>query len=279
LRAWLRGVWLRPADLRVQRLLSRMRQVYLPMWLLDGRIVGAWQAQVGFDYQVESTRERFKDDAGWAVQRLTETQVRWEPRVGQLERSYQGLPLPALEKRAGAALMGLLGPFELEQSSAYTPACMARAAARLPSLSPDDAWPLAQAALDNAAASDCQRAAGAQHHREFQLESAYHDLNWSQLLLPCYVTYYEDDAGRRVPVWINGQSGQIGGARRASLRRACYASGALGAAAVLCLLVGALLALLNVQSLSALALLPGLALLFVAALPVLWAWQFNQRKT
>jgi hypothetical protein len=43
-------------------------------------------------------------------------------------------------------------------------------------------------------------------------------------------------------------------------------------------LLGALLALLNVQALSTLALMFGLALLFVAALPVLWAWQFNQRK-
>jgi hypothetical protein len=196
--------------------------------------------------------------------------------VGQLERSYQGLPLPALEKRESTALMGLLGPFELDQTSAYTPARLADAAARLPSLPPDAAWPLARAALDQAAAADCQRAAGAQHYQEFKLEAAYYDLNWSQLLLPCYITYYEDDAGRRVPVWVNGQSGQIGGTRRASLRRAWYVSGAMGAAAVLCLLLGGLLALLKVQALPALALLLGLALLFVAALPVLWAWQFNQ---
>jgi hypothetical protein len=154
---------------------------------------------------------------------------------------------------------------------------LANAAARIPSLSPDAAWPLARAALDRAAANDCQRAAGAQHHREFKLEAAYHDLHWSQLLLPCYVTYYEDDGGRRVPVWVNGQSGQIGGTRRASLRRAWFASGALGAAATLCLLLGGLLTLLKVQALPALALLLGLALLFVAALPVLWAWQFNQK--
>jgi hypothetical protein len=275
--AWLRGVWLRPADLRVERLLARLARVYVPMWLVDGRVTGHWQAQMGFDYQVESTQERFKEDKGWTVRHLTETQVRWEPRVGRLERTYHDLVVPALEKREEAALMARLGDYEWEPASAYTPAHVANAAVRVPSLLPEEAWPLARAALDQAAAADCQRATGAQHNDEFELEAEYDELNWTQLLLPCYVTYYEDDAGRRVPVWVNGQSGQIGGQRRASSRKAWFVTGGLGVFAVLNLVAGALLALLDVSALAALLMTVGFFLLFTAALPVLWAWQFNQR--
>jgi len=276
--AWLRGVWLRPSDLRVERLLSRLMRVYVPMWLVDGQVVGAWQAHMGFDYQVESSQERFNENKGWTAQRLIETQVRWEPRVGWLERSYHNLAVPALEKREEATLMARLGPFELEQASAYSSAAIANAAVYVPSLLPEQAWPLARATLDHSATADCQRAAGAQHNDEFSLDVDYGNLNWTQLLLPCYVTYYKDDAGRLVPVWVNGQSGHIGGKRRASLRKAWFATGVLGAAAVFNFLVGVLLALLGAEAVASLAMMLGFILALVAALPVLWAWQFNQRE-
>lgn len=279
LTAWLRGVWLRPSDLRVERLLSRLMRVYVPMWLVDGQVVGAWRAQMGFDYQVESTQERFDEDQGWTARRLIETQVRWEPRAGWLERTYHNLAVPALERREEAALMARLGPYELDRTSAYTPTAVANAAVRVPSLLPEEAWPLARAALDRSAAADCQQAAGAQHNDEFSLDVDYGNLNWTQLLLPCYVTYYEDDAGRPVPVWVNGQSGQIGGERRASLRKAWLATGTLGAIAVLNFFLGALLALLGAETLASLLMTSGFFLTLVAASPVLWAWQFNQRKT
>ena len=57
---WLRPVWLRPPDLQVGNLMERLIRVYLPRWLVDGRVTALWQARMGFDYQVESTQARFR---------------------------------------------------------------------------------------------------------------------------------------------------------------------------------------------------------------------------
>jgi len=275
---WLRGLWLRPFDLRVESLLSRLMRAYLPMWLVDGQVVGTWSAQMGFDYQVESTQERFDQDRGWKSQCLNETRVRWEPRVGRLTRAFHNLALPALEEREQAVLMAYLGRYDLNQAVAYTPTAVVDAAVRVPSLLPDEARPLACAAFDRTAAADCQRAASAQHSGEFTLSADYRDLNWTQLLLPVYATYYEDDAGRIVPVWVNGQSGRVGGVRRASLRKARRVAGTVVLVAVLVFLGGALLTLLDADTVASLLMTVGFFMAIVAALPVLWVWQFNQQQ-
>ncbi len=273
---WLRPVWLRPPDLQVGHLMARLIRVYLPRWLVDARVTALWQARLGFDYQVESTQERFAEGQGWKVRRLKETRVRWEPRVGRLQRDYANLTVPALEDGQERQAMARLGGYRLQEAVPYAPASLADAAVRAPSLLPDEAWPLARAALDRAVADDCQRAAGAQHSDEFELKAEYADLNWTQLLLPVYVTFYRDEGGRLVPVWINGQTGRIGGLRRASTRQAWRLTlgGAVLAAVIFGL--GALLSLLKVAAPGSALMMLGFVLAFVATLPVIWAWQFNQ---
>ncbi len=275
---WLHGVWPRPQDLGAQRLLSRLNRVYLPMWLVDGEVEGTWRARMGFDYQVESSLERFTEGGGWSSRRVKETRVRWEPRVGRIRRTYENLPVPALELQEEEEVAARLGRYQLDRAVAYTPAAVADAALRVPSLLPEEAWPLGRAALDRCAAADCQRAAGAQHSDEFTLSADYHDLNWTQLLLPFFVSYYEDDNGRVIPVWVNGQTGRISGLRRASLRKAWRATGAVGIVAALGLLVGGLLALLRVNQVGSTLMTLSFFLIILGALPVLWAWFFNQRR-
>lgn len=273
---WLRPVWLRPPDFRVDSLMSRLVRVYLPMWLVDGRVKGVWQARMGFDYQVESTQERFAENRGWTVRHLRETRVRWEPRAGRLQRIYHNLAVPALEEAEQARVMARLGHYQVDKAVAYAPATIAGAAVRIPSWLPEEAWPLAQSALDCSAADDCQRASSAQHIDEFSLVAAYEDLNWTQMLLPLYATFYQDERGRLVSVWINGQTGRIDGARRASTRRAwrLTTSGAAVAAAIFVL--GAVLSLLKLAGLGAAVMTVGFLLALLATLPTIWAWQFNQ---
>jgi hypothetical protein len=275
---WLRGVWLRPQDLRVERLLSRLVRIYWPMWLIDGEVQGTWGAQMGFDYQVESSQERFSQADGWTSRSLTETHVRWEPRVGRLKRTYHNLAVPALDGQEEEALTSRLGHYELERAVAYMPAAIAGAAVRTPSLLPEEAWPLGRSAFQRSAAVDCQRAADAQHCDEFTLSADYDHLNWSQLLLPFYLTYYQDDRGRLIPVWINGQSGQISGLRRASLRKGWRVAGAIALVAGLGFLVGTVLTLVKLAGLGTLLMTAGFFLIIIAALPVIWVWRFNQQS-
>ena len=68
---WLKGVWLRPKELDATLLTQRLTRIFIPMWLVDGKVIGSWQAQMGYDYEVASSQEVFRDGR-WTTRKLTE---------------------------------------------------------------------------------------------------------------------------------------------------------------------------------------------------------------
>ncbi|MBN1956486.1 MAG: hypothetical protein JW900_15760 [Anaerolineae bacterium] len=279
LEQWTRGIWFRPRELRADLLLQRAKRYYIPLWLVDGQVRGAWQAEVGFDYQVVSYQDRYSESGGWSSQQVNETRVRWEPRAGRIERRYDNLPTPALDDHR--ATIGRLGGVNLERRTDYQPEAVQDATVRIPTLDPDEAWPGAEAAFVRAAAAECQQAASADHVRDFRLQAEYRDLNWSLLLLPAYVTWYQE-GGRAWPVMVNGQSGHISGARRASARKANTTSLLLGSAALILFVIGSILALVGlalppVAVLGGFILVVGLLLALVAPIPAIGVWIKNRK--
>ncbi len=211
------GIWFAPGDLKPATLQSRLVKLFLPMWLVDSQLEALWQAEAGFNYEAVTHRESY-ESGDWRTRQITETRVNWEPRVGQLRREYHNTPAPALEEHF--ALMQQLGQFNLSASRAYQPQAVTGALVRLPNRSSADAWPDAQPPLQAAAAEECRQAARADHIREFRWSSRAASQNWTLLLLPAFATYYLDDDQQPQPVLIHGQSGQISGPRRASMKRA-----------------------------------------------------------
>ena len=277
---WLKGVWLRPKELAPEVLTQRLTRTFVPMWLVDGKVTGNWQAQMGFDYEVASSQEVFHG-GHWTTHKLTETRIRWEPRTGTAERTYQNLTVPALEEHAH--LVRGLGKFDLGLALKYAADKLESASVRVPSLLPDAAWPLAKSGFNQLTAKDCQKAAAAQHVDEFTIEAEYEDQNWTQLLLPVYTTAYRDEEGKVYPILIHGQNGVIFGVRRASQRQARNWSLGIAALALVCFVLGLLSAAgtvllppLGVISLLffGAALLVGLS----APIPAIWAWNFNQKS-
>lgn len=280
LERWSEGIWFRPADLQPDLLARRARRYLVPLWLVDGQVEGVWRADVGFDYQVVSFQDRYREGAGWRSQQVKETRVRWEPRVGQIERRYENVAAPALDDHR--RLMARLGDFEMGERVAYSPEAVEGAAIRIPSLAPEAAWPQAEPAFVRTAEIDCRRAADADHIRDFRLDAAYTDLNWTQLLLPAYVSWYEE--GEAVwPVLVNGQTGRVSGVRRASARKARTTALILGGIGVLLFLVGGLLALLGgafppLIVVGMVVLVIGVMLGLAAPVPPIAVWRFNRRS-
>ncbi len=276
---WLKGVWLRPKELDSGVLAQRLTRIFLPMWLVDSKVTGSWQAQMGYNYQVASSQEVFRN-GGWTTRKLTETRIRWEARSGTVERAYQNLSIPALDEHT--RLMRALGKYKLDAASKYSAAPLERASVRVPSLLPEAAWPLAKSGFDRLTAKDCQKAADAQHVDEFVIEADYQDQNWTQLLLPVYTTAYRDESGKVHPILIHGQNGKIFGIKRASQRQARNWSLGLAAVALICFVLGLLFA-------AGAALLPPLGILsllffggallagITAPIPAFWAWNFNRK--
>jgi hypothetical protein len=283
LRAFRASIPFAPADLDPRRLARRLRRVYVPMWLIDGSVGASWQAQLGYDYDVVSYQDTFSDAAGWQSNELTETRIRWEPRVGRLSRAYQNIPAPALE---GFGLWReRLGDYDVHGAQPYRADLLGNMVVRLPNRAPRDAWYDAARGFRDAAADECRQAAGAQHIREFGWSPQFGDLHWTQLLLPAYTTYYLDDGGAVRRVIVHGQTGRASGPRRASMKRAWLrALLVVIAALVLVAAAMALAAQLGIPraQITGNALLPVLVLLFVgsrlAITPLVMVSRFKRQQ-
>ena len=277
---FVKPVWLRPDEFNTHTLLQRLTPVNWPMWLVDGDLSGSWQAEMGYDYQVKSSQESYAQ-GGWKSRELIETRIRWEPRLGQLTRHYDNAAVPALNETD--SITARIGATQARQAVPYRPAELGQAAIRIPDQHPENAWPQAQAALHQAAAEECRQAAHAQHLRSYAIHAAYANLHWTQLLQPMYATYYLDDQGRPQIVLVNGQSGQIGGPRRASQRKGCLWSAiGLGLSAFLLfiylLLVLAGRSMPGLSSLAVLTLCMALGAGVLAIVPAAWPWQWNRSQ-
>jgi hypothetical protein len=279
-----RGVWLPPDDFNPEKLLKRTTPVYFPMWLVDGFIIGDWRAEIGFDYKVQSSQEIYTG-SDWRTRQQVETRIRWEPRVGQIYRKYDNIPVPAASDHQ--KLIRLIGHFPLQKSEAYHPACvdtqLGKGVMRVPDLQPESAWPEAADNIKKAAGQDCYRASGAQHVRNFAVHADYDQLHWTQLLLPVYVTYYTDDNGSARLVYVNGATGKIGGVRLASQRKGWRTAAYIGGAGLFLLLLGMLIVLSGLifpplSLIGVLIAVMGLLVAVLAVIPAAWPWQWNRNQ-
>ncbi len=214
-----RGIPFSPADLTPAHLLGRMQRLYVPMWLVDSKIRATWQGEAGFDYQVVSHQDSYDQNQGaWASREVLEERIRWEARIGRLERTYHNLPAPAVEEHA--RLKGRIGEFNPAAAVAPDPSLLSDAWIRMPNRLRADAWPDAIPGAQSRAADECRQAAGADHMRDFRWSPVCEQLNWSLLLLPLYASFYLDDEGGRHAVIVHGRSGRAFGSRKASMKRA-----------------------------------------------------------
>ncbi len=276
------GIPFSPQDLNGEQLRKRLTRLFLPMWLVDSQVKANWKAEAGFDYQVVSHQERYEQNRSiWSSQKVQETRIRWEPRLGRLEREYLNVAAPALEEYA--QLQARLGSFDLKQARPYQPEGVAHSFVRLPDRSNVDAWIDVQPTLQSAAAEECRQACAADHIRQFSWQPAFEPPNWTLLLLPVFASYYMDDHGLIQQVLIHGQTGVIHGDRRASLKKASRITVGLLIASVVLFVIGLLLATAGAVLPPALALgLAGVGLAFLLGIsslaPLAVVWWFNRNQ-
>ncbi|MCD4674145.1 MAG: hypothetical protein K8R77_15895 [Anaerolineaceae bacterium] len=229
---------------------------------------------------MKSSRESFRN-GNWNTEEIIKTRVQWEPRAGTIDRKYNNVAVPALADYTH--YIKKLGKFRLNDAVRYNKEALENSFVRIPNLSPENAWPLAQDNLNRIAQKECREAVAADHFRNYSVHTGYTSPNWTQLLLPTYFTYYTDDDGSPVPIYIHGQTGKIAGPRLASQRKGWKWAGismliALGLF-LMTLLFSAGSALLPVLSILALILgvLAFIAAIF-AVIPAVYPWQWNRRQ-
>ena len=261
---------------------DRIAQIYLPYWLVDSDIKAEWEIEAGYEYEVLSHRERYhQHQGGWQTEQVTEQRVRWEPRLGRLDRRYHNIPVPALEGQK--VINQMLGQYEHSDVVPYKAGLEQKALIRLPDRNPEDAWVEAKPIFQAYAAEECRIASGADQQRNFRWTSEYRSQTWTLLLQPLYATYYRDDDNKLIPIYINGQSGQIAGIRRASMKRGQRASlWILGAAIfsfILSIVAGTVSFFVPLVLPFAIVCFIAAALIAITALiPVARVWQYNRAQ-
>ncbi len=267
------NIWFAPSDLRADSLSGRLQPIYMPMWLVDADVQARWQADVGFNYQVVSHREK-NVNGRWQSQEVQKTKVRWEPRVGTLTRRYNNTVAPALEDHQ--EMMARLGQYDRRKAQPYQ--AVDDALVRLPNRPPDDAWSEATAVLHDIAGDDCRRAANGDHVRDFKWSANFTGQNWTQLLLPLYTTYYLDDDNQPQVLLVNGQTGMLNGRRRASMKRAFRTAGIIAIIAIFLFLVGLVLSYVidGTQAVGETGVSLSFFALLASLLPIIYVWHFNR---
>lgn len=284
--SFLSGFWFHPVDLKLTNLMNRLILLYLPIWLVDSSIQATWQAEAGFDYQILSHQDRFDENrGGWTSQEVQETRVRWESRLGRLQRVYQNVTAPALNEHS--LIMRQLGQFVLTHAKPFGKqsgvlpgggwvACM-------PNRGTTDAWPEALLGFQSFAAKECQKACRADHLRNFSWSPGFSGQNWTFLLLPVFSTFYVDDEGGSRPLLVNGQSGKLSGVRRASLKQAQKISLLMLGGAVLVVLLSLLISVAAVVFpflliLGGIGIVLALLIGLSALAPLIIIWRMNQKS-
>ncbi|MEM5773782.1 MAG: hypothetical protein AAGU05_02180, partial [Anaerolineaceae bacterium] len=274
------GVWLKCADFQPDILLKRARLYHLPMWLVDSTVQGEWKAEMGYNYQVKSSQEAYSG-GGWQTTEQLENRLRWEPRLGQINLHYDNTITPAMSDHE--QWTGRVGRFAPDSAQTYAPGHLSGVILRVPDLDTDEAWPLAQDAIKRRLSMDCMRASRAGQLQRFTADLSYSLLNWSQLLLPVYATWYTDDEGKRHPIHINGQSGNVGGVRMASQRQGWKWAGitagiGLGIFLLALIFFAAAVVIPPLGVVAPVLLVLAALTLMVAIVPAVWPWQWNRSQ-
>ena len=275
-------IWFAPGDLKPQTLINRLQRLYLPMWLVDSQIEAVWQAEVGFNYDIVTHRDQFdQNSGGWNSQRVTEQRIRWEQRLGRLQRKYDNTIAPALEQHTN--LMRRLGQYNHKAAEPFQPQALDQAIIHLPDRPPTDAWSDTVPAFHAAAAEECRQASQADHVRDYRWSAKYHNQHWTLLMLPIYTTYYLDDNQQPQSILIHGQSGQISGQRRASMKRASRVALAIVAVAFVIFVFSLILGLAGfwlrpLNYLAIVSLMTAVIVGMLAITPIIMAQQFNRNQ-
>lgn len=224
-------------------LADRLQAVWWPFWLVDAAVRATWEADVGFDYEVKSSVERYAG-GGWTRQEVVETRIRWEPRAGTVGRDYSNIAVPGLADQPRRSR--LLGEPTTSGSRLWDPVQAETVALQLPDRTPSEQWPAAVQILRGRVGSDCARAAGAQHFRDLRLALDAEQAAWTWLLLPGWTTWYDDDEGVRRILWVDGSSGAAAGPRMASPAKGRRLAVGLALGASICVGVGAVVGVLGI---------------------------------
>lgn len=201
---WLRGLWLRPRNLRSAASVQALHGVYIPYWAFGCEVTTRWSADAGYTHY-ETVRK--KTERGEVTERIAHT--RWEPCSGQRHDQYQDHLLCA-SRGLATELSGDVHRFDTEGLLPYSSEYLLGFSAERYAVGLREAWKQAKSEIADSQVSRCVHDIPGDSQREVRTNHQFQRVRFKHVLLPMWIAAYQY-RGKVHRFLVNGQTGEVEG--------------------------------------------------------------------
>ena len=199
-RTWLRGLWLRPNDLKNASRMTALQGAYIPFWTFDAATDSSWTAEAGYYYYV---------DVGSGKDRRRERRVRWEHASGFLQKFFDDVPVPA-SRGVDSSLCQNIEPYPTAELTPYEPSYLSGFLAEENAIDLPEALESAKERMRVEIRSACAGQVPGDTQRNLQVQTVFSALAYKNALLPVWIAAY-DYRGKPYRFLVNGVTGKCTG--------------------------------------------------------------------
>lgn len=210
LQSWVKSRWFAPNRLKKVTDAESTKSTYIPHWTYDARTRSQYTGQRGDYYYVTETYTVTVNG-----QQQTRTRqvrkTRWRPASGTVSRDFDDV-LVMGTRHLTQDKLSKLEPWPLEKAQPFQPAFIAGHHTLRYDVEPETGLNVAKGIMAPVIERDCRNDIGGDEQRVQHVNTTYSDITYKLMLLPVWICSYLF-AGKTWQVLINGQTGEVQGAR------------------------------------------------------------------
>lgn len=222
---WISSLWFAPNALKRQhRSDSSLKGIYLPYWTYDSDSDTPYTGARGDHYYETETVYVNGQRQTRQVRR-----TRWTPVAGQVQVSFDDVPVPATTSLPPDWLDGL-EPWEMDRLQAYRDDFVSGFVVEAYQTGLEACFERAKSRMEDGIRHAIRRDIGGDEQRILTMHPHFFNISFKHILLPVWLSSYRYD-GKTWRFLVNGQSGKVRGERPWSAWKIAFA--VLGALLVL----------------------------------------------
>lgn len=204
-RKWISALWFAPNTLKQENHLRQLQGVYRPYWTYDAHTVSHWTGERGDYYYV--TEEYTEYENGKPVTRTRQVRrTRWTFVSGVYTEFFDDVLIPA------GKTLDFASTYRLSALKPYAPEYLSGLGAERYVVSCEEGWGKAKEEIADAIYSTVRAQIGGDEQRVHSVNTAYSGITYKHILLPLWLSSYRY-GNKAYSFQVNGQTGEVGGAR------------------------------------------------------------------
>ena len=226
---WLGHLWFAPNDLtKFAMTEGRLAGMYVPYWTYDAQTYSAYDGERGDAYYVPETVTR-EVDGKMVTETRQRREIRWTYVSGNVERFFDDM-LVVASRSLPKKYADRLDTWRLASLQPYRTEYIAGFRSEVYQVTLKDGFAEAKRRMEDQIRSDVRSDIGGDEQRVHNISTQWQDLRFKHILLPIWLAAYRY-RGKVYQILINGQTGEVEGARPYSWIKIALAS--LAAAVVI----------------------------------------------